>query len=172
MRHLGTAAFIVSSYRTGMRPGEVLGPRSGCCPDPEPDASGQVGRHLIRSVEYKSATDDRGNHLSAGIERDVPWVAITPVIRAIRVLERMVPEDALLFDHRVHDPLPTAIASSQPAGTVKGISTVDWLPSLAVALVRNVVVPLPMALQTSSLTHPPVRLAGTPVWDWTPRSWV
>ena len=101
-RHLVTAAFVTCAYLTGMRPGEVLGLRSGCCPDPEPDAEGRVGRHLIRSYEYKTATDEYGNHLSAGVEREVPWVAITPVVNAIRVLERMVPEGSLLFDHNAH----------------------------------------------------------------------
>jgi hypothetical protein len=63
--------------------------RTGCCPDPEPDAEGNRGRHLIRSHEYKTATDEHGNHQSAGVQRAVPWVAITPVVNAIRVLERM-----------------------------------------------------------------------------------
>ncbi|MFJ2663799.1 integrase [Nocardia fluminea] len=101
MRHLGTAAYIVCSYLTGMRPGEVLGLRTGCCPDP--DNEGRAGRHLIRGTEYKAATDEHGNHESAGIERDVPWVAISPVVNAIRVLERMVPAGHLLFDHQAHD---------------------------------------------------------------------
>lgn len=103
VRHLGTAAFIVCAYLTGMRIGEILGLRSGCCPDPAPDATGLVSRHLIRSHQYKTATDEDGNHHSAGVEREVPWVAITPVVNAIRVLERMVPAEALLFDHNTHD---------------------------------------------------------------------
>ncbi|MFI7676369.1 integrase [Actinophytocola sp. NPDC049390] len=120
MRHLGTAAFIVCAYLTGMRTGEVLGMRTGCCPNPEPttdentnentgrnnaarNANGNMGRHLIRTHEYKNAVDADGNHQSAGVERDVPWVAITPVVNAIRVLERMVPDGSLLFDRRVHD---------------------------------------------------------------------
>jgi integrase len=102
-RHLSTAAFIVCAYLTGMRPSEVLGLRSGCCPDPEPDAEGVVGRHLIRGREYKTAVDEHGNHLSGGVERDVPWVAITPVVNAIRVLEKMVPKAGLLFDACAHD---------------------------------------------------------------------
>jgi hypothetical protein len=32
-----------------------------------------------------------------------PWVAIAPVVSAIRVLERIVPEGALLFDGAAHD---------------------------------------------------------------------
>ena len=104
MRHLGTAAFIVCAYLTGMRPGEILGLRTGCCPDPVPGPDGSRGRHLIRGREYKTATDEHGNHQAAGVERDVPWVAITPVVNAIRVLERMVPDGHLLFDCHVHDP--------------------------------------------------------------------
>ncbi|WP_432140048.1 integrase [Streptomyces sp. bgisy154] len=103
MRHLATAAFVVLSYLTGMRPGEVLGLRWGCCPDPEPQEDGQAGRHLIRGRAFKTARDEDGNHRSAGAERDVPWVAITPVVNAIRVLERMVPPGHLLFDRNAHD---------------------------------------------------------------------
>ncbi|WP_342745268.1 integrase [Streptomyces colonosanans] len=98
MRQLATAAMIVCLYLTGMRPQEVQGLRSGCCPDPE-----DSGRHLIRSHHYKNVTDDDGQHVSAGEEREVPWVAITPVVRAIRVLERMVPEGELLFSSAHHD---------------------------------------------------------------------
>ena len=103
VRHLATAAFVVCAYLTGARPGEVLGMCSRCCPDPAPDADGKVGRHLIRSNVFKNAVDEHGNHDSSGVERDMPWVAIRPVVNAIRVLERMVPEGALLFDHDVHD---------------------------------------------------------------------
>ncbi|WP_137147815.1 integrase [Mycolicibacterium sp. CR10] len=102
-RHLGTAAFIVCAYLTGMRPSEILGLRSGCCPDPVPDADGVTARHLIRAREYKTAVDEHGNHISGGVERDVPWVAITPVVTAIRVLERMVRAGELLFDSHAHD---------------------------------------------------------------------
>ncbi|MGW0545693.1 integrase [Streptomyces altiplanensis] len=103
MRHLGTAAMIICLYLTGMRPQEVRALRSGCCPDPEPGADGTPGRHLIRGHHFKNVTDDDGNHVSAGEEREVPWVAITPVVRAIRVLERMVPQGELLFSAVHHD---------------------------------------------------------------------
>lgn len=104
MRHLGTAATIICLYLTGMRPQEVQGLRSGCCPDPAPSADGTPGRHLIRSWHYKNVTDDDGNYISAGKERKVPWVAITPVVHAIRILERMVPEGELLLSATHHDP--------------------------------------------------------------------
>ncbi|MCX4751191.1 integrase [Kitasatospora sp. NBC_01287] len=103
MRHLGTAAALTCLYLTGMRVEEALGMRSGCCPDPQPDADGRTGRHLIRSRHYKTVVDQDGYHVSGGAERDLPWVAITPVVRAIRVLERIVPNGALLFDARTHD---------------------------------------------------------------------
>ncbi len=103
MIHLGTACFIVIAYLTGMRPGEVLGLRSGCCPDPEPGDAGRTGRHVIHGKTFKTATDEHGNHNSAGADRDVPWTAITPVVNAIRVLERMVPPGGLLFDKAAHD---------------------------------------------------------------------
>jgi integrase len=96
MRILGTACFVVIAYLTGMRPGEVLGLRTGCCRDSD------SGRHLIHGHTYKHARDEKGHHLSAGELRDVPWVAILPVVNAIRVLERIVPEGALLFDSVTH----------------------------------------------------------------------
>lgn len=102
MRHLGTAAFVVCAYLTGMRPAEILALRSGCCPDPEPGPDGTMGRHLICGHEFKTATDEDGNHLASGREREVPWVAITPVVNAIRVLERMVPPGHLLFESDSH----------------------------------------------------------------------
>ncbi|WP_246111715.1 hypothetical protein [Streptomyces hawaiiensis] len=58
---------------------------------------------MITSTVYKTARDDDGNHRSEGQVRDAPWVAIAPVVNAIRVLERMVPPGQLLFDHHAHD---------------------------------------------------------------------
>ncbi|MDJ0341766.1 integrase [Streptomyces sp. H10-C2] len=121
MRNLGTASFIVCAYLTGMRPEEVLGMRSGCCPDPQPDEDGNVGRHLIRSVHYKTVTDGEGNYLAGGTEREVPWVAITPVVNAIRVLERMVPAGHLLFDHDAHDALYGLRPSTRGALRAQGM---------------------------------------------------
>ncbi|HUZ25273.1 MAG TPA: hypothetical protein VMV07_16075 [Streptosporangiaceae bacterium] len=50
----------------------VLGLRAGCCPDPVPGPDGRTGRHLIHGLEFKTATDEHGNHRSAGTERTVP----------------------------------------------------------------------------------------------------
>jgi integrase len=103
MRHLTTAAFIVCGYLTGARPAEILALRSGCCPDPDPGPDGHAGPHLIRGLEFETATDENGNHRPDGAEREAPWVAITPVVSAIRVLERMVPAGDLLFSHDAHE---------------------------------------------------------------------
>ncbi|MFF9051556.1 integrase [Streptomyces erythrochromogenes] len=103
MRHLGTAAAVICLYLTGMRPQEVQGLRSGCCHEPEPATDGTRGRHLIRGRHFKNVTDHDGNLISAGEEREVPWVAINPVVHAIRVLERMVPPGELLLSAAHHD---------------------------------------------------------------------
>ncbi|MER5641584.1 integrase [Kitasatospora sp. NPDC002227] len=112
IRHLGTAAAVICLYLTGMRPQEVQNLRSGCCPEPDPD--GTTGHHLIFSRHFKNVTDEDGNHISGGEDREVPWTAIAPVVRAIRVLERMVPDGELLFSAAHHDfltnrPLPGAL---------------------------------------------------------------
>ncbi|GHE63447.1 hypothetical protein [Streptomyces capitiformicae] len=106
----------------------MLGLRHGCCPDPEPDASGRIGRPLIYGHEYKNATDAHGNHHSAGRERDVPWVAITPVVQAIRVLERIVEPGELLFAHAVHGAKagPSTGSLRSPALRVRIEDFVTW----------------------------------------------
>jgi hypothetical protein len=88
--HLTTAAYIVVSYLTGMRPREIQGLERGCCPEPE------SGRSLIYGRVYKTAVNDDGNHVPQGTMREVPWVAIEPVVRAIRTVERINP-DGYLF---------------------------------------------------------------------------
>ncbi|MEY9877914.1 hypothetical protein ABH931_007438 [Streptacidiphilus sp. MAP12-33] len=76
--------------------------------DDDPEATDEENGEpylLIRSQHFKSATDpDTGNHLPSGAERAVPWVAITPVVTAIRLLEQLVPAGALLFGSGIHDP--------------------------------------------------------------------
>jgi hypothetical protein len=99
VRHLTTACFVVIAYLTGMRSSEVLALDAGCCPDPEDtgDHSSEVRRHLIRSRQFKTARDDDGNHLSTGVMREAPWIAVPQVVTAIRILERLVGPAGLLF---------------------------------------------------------------------------
>ncbi|MFE9886665.1 integrase [Streptomyces scopuliridis] len=130
IKHLGTAATITLLYLTGMRPQEVQGLRSGCCPDPALAADGAEGRHLIHSHHYKNVTDDDGNHISAGEVRQVPWVAITPVVHAIRVLERMVPEGELLLStvhHKFSSGQGHAGALKKHTLTLRIESFVNWV---------------------------------------------
>lgn len=127
MKHLVAALFIVLSYLTGMRPGEVLGLRAGCCPDPE------SGRHLIRGHVFKTARDEDGNHLSQGQLREVPWVAIPPVVTAIRVLEQITPE-GLLFASAAHDFNAQRGHAGTPSAPVMGRRIehfVTWANALA-----------------------------------------
>jgi hypothetical protein len=111
----------------GMRPGEAAGLRSGCCPDPQVDRAEPQGRHLITSTVYKTARDADGNHRSEGEVRDVPWVAIAPVVNAIRVLERMVPDGQLLFDHHAHDLRGTRVGTGSLTVHTLGIRVEDFV---------------------------------------------
>ncbi|WP_222513801.1 integrase [Streptomyces sp. CBG9] len=132
MRHLGTACFIVLAYLTGMRPAELLGLQTGCCPDPD------GGRHLIYGRVFKNAADEDGNHYSAGHLREVPWVAIPPVVTAIRVLERIVPDGGLLFDAAAHafQNIPVASAASIGQAGLRGRieAFAAWASGLALRL--------------------------------------
>ncbi|MFF3246880.1 integrase [Streptomyces sp. NPDC002870] len=102
LNHLVTACFIVLGYLTGMRTGEILALENGCCPDPEgPPEAAQ--RHLIYARQFKVARDEDGNHDSAGVVREAPWVAVPQVVTTVRVLERLG-EHGLLFAAELHDP--------------------------------------------------------------------
>ncbi|GAA3311022.1 hypothetical protein GCM10020295_79660 [Streptomyces cinereospinus] len=134
MRHLSVACFIVLAYLTGMRPGEVMGLESGCCPEPS-----SPGRHLIYGRVFKGVHDQDGNHYSAGQVREVPWVAIPPVVTAIRVLERIAP-DGLLFDSAVHAIPRGRISTSRVVGFEAMRNRIEdfieWASGLAVGLDR------------------------------------
>ncbi|MFI5823743.1 hypothetical protein ACIA8I_32345 [Streptomyces rishiriensis] len=116
-------------------PPVVLGLEAGCCPDPA------SGRHLIYGRVFKNASDKDGNHHSAGHLREVPWVAIAPVVTAIRVLERIVPDGGLLFDAAVHafQNAPAAPAASIRPHSLRGRieAFAAWASSLARRLGRD-----------------------------------
>lgn len=102
VRHLVTACFVVLGYLTGMRTGEILGLQTGCCPDPKgPEEAAK--RHLIYGRVFKTTRDEDGNHDSAGVIREAPWVAIPQAVTTVRVLERLGGE-GLLFAAEIHDP--------------------------------------------------------------------
>lgn len=95
MHRLSTACLVVILYLTGMRPGEALELRVGCCPEPGTDGTGPSGYQLHGNY-FKGARDSDGKHVVGGLPRDMPWTVIPPVVRAVRVLERMA-EGPLLF---------------------------------------------------------------------------
>ncbi|MFF5992898.1 integrase [Prauserella flavalba] len=143
VRRLVDSCFIVIAYLTGMRPGEVLGLQHGCCPDPNSDSEAPEGavRHVINGRQFKHARDENGNHDSAGSIRDTPWIAIPPVVRAIRVLERLVSPGRLLFDAVAHDPRnrPQRDGKSMANCTIANRieRTVEWFNELAGQLDRD-----------------------------------
>lgn len=91
--HLETACYIIICYLTGMRPGEVLGLQTGCLEWPPESDRGWMH---IRTRVFKTAHDASGNHESAGVMRSTPWIAVSPVVKAIRIMESIRP-NGLLF---------------------------------------------------------------------------
>lgn len=88
MVRLSAACAIVLFYLSGMRPAEGMALRVGCCPDP--DTSENPNAHYaIDGKFFKNARDADGVHVTDGLPRETPWTVIPPVVRAIRVLERM-----------------------------------------------------------------------------------
>ena len=90
---LEAACFVVIAYLTGMRTGEVLALEAGCLRP----SSQNGGWMLISSRHFKPVRDEHGNHDSHGEVRTTPWVAIAPVVRAIRALEALRGGQGLLF---------------------------------------------------------------------------
>ena len=106
MHRLSTACMIVILYLTGMRPGEALELRVGCCPEPEADGTRHAG-YRIHGNYFKGARDTDGKHVVGGLPRETPWTVIPPVVRAVRVLERMT-NGPLLFPAKSAWAMPTA----------------------------------------------------------------
>lgn len=89
-RLLQTACFIVVAYLSGMRPGEALTLRRGCCAlDPA------TGLWTISGKQWKGATDGDGNKAEEGKDRDLPWVVIEATADAVAVLESLHSSDLL-----------------------------------------------------------------------------
>jgi hypothetical protein len=107
--HLSTAAMIVISYLSGMRPEEVLHLRRGCCTRHD---DGDVVRYRITGLHFSGVRDEAGNSRPGGEPREQPWTVIAPVATAITVLEQIIDGD-LLF--------PRALSTvTVPTGTHLG----------------------------------------------------
>jgi integrase len=94
MRLLSAACMITIGYLSGMRPGEVLSLKVGCCPEPDPDSTAPA-RYAIYGNVLKGIRDEEGRCIPDGKPRDLPWTVIPPVVHAIRVLERIADGDDL-----------------------------------------------------------------------------
>lgn len=88
-RLLQTACYIVIIFLSGMREAEVKHLKHGCL-RLWTDDRGQVARRIVKSRSFKGEKD------AAGV--DARWIVGAPVERAIRVLEKLMPEgSASLF---------------------------------------------------------------------------
>ena len=99
VRRLATACAVVVSYLSGMRPGEVLALERGCCrrSDATDLLSGyEIDRdtYEVRGKTFKER-DSSGSTVRGGVERRHPWYVISPVARAIDVMERRHQNDLL-----------------------------------------------------------------------------
>ncbi|MFD5063822.1 hypothetical protein [Streptomyces sp. NPDC058394] len=94
-RLLSTACFIVVSYLSGARVGEVLNLRRGCT-----TFDGATGLWLMNGLYFKGAEDEDGNKIPEGQSRPDPWVVIEIVAKAVSVLERLH-SSHLLFVNRI-----------------------------------------------------------------------
>ncbi|MFE3661101.1 hypothetical protein [Streptomyces sp. NPDC059165] len=92
-RLLSTACFVIVSYLSGARVGEVLNLRRGCTKrDPA------TGLWLMEGLYFKGAEDEDGNKIPEGQMRPDPWVVINLVAGAISVLERLHPNPVLFVN--------------------------------------------------------------------------
>jgi len=112
---LGTAAFIVISYLTGMRPSEVLNLQRGCLRASSVDADRQVLAGRVSKNRH------------GGIDQD-EWLAIAPVAHAVRVLERMSDSTTLFAQSAIGvTAQPQSTKSSRPLLTKTMSDRVAWL---------------------------------------------
>lgn len=89
-RLLLTASFVVISYLSGARPGEVLNLRRGCITY---DAENTLW--LMRGRKWKGALDSTGAKIPEGELREEPWVVAEVVVAAVRAMEQAHDHDLL-----------------------------------------------------------------------------
>ncbi|MFB6506504.1 MULTISPECIES: hypothetical protein [unclassified Streptomyces] len=94
-RLLSTACFVIVSYLSGARVGEVLNLRRGCV-----SFDKDTGLWLLEGLYFKGAEDEDGNKIPEGTVREDPWVVIEIVSRAVEILERLH-KSHLLFPNRL-----------------------------------------------------------------------
>lgn len=80
---LTAACLVVITYLSGMRPGEVLTLKRDCV---ERSTGGDMW--VLTGRTFKGVRDEHG-HVPGGVIRDVPWVVVEPVAKAVAVMERL-----------------------------------------------------------------------------------
>lgn len=117
--NLMTAAFILVSYLSGMRPGEALNLRRGCV---EYSENGRLW--LIIGRHFKGVRNATGVLDTAGAIRREPWTVHELVAKAIRVLEQLHDEPLLFPRTMMRRSRPevartgTAITTAQAAAAI------------------------------------------------------
>jgi integrase len=96
-RLLTTACFIVVSYLSGARPGEVLNLERDCITYDE-----AARLWLMNGRRWKGATREDGTKIPEGEQRHDPWTVIELVATAVTVLERLH-DRRLLFPVQVDE---------------------------------------------------------------------
>ena len=95
VRLLAGACMVVIAYLSGMRAGECLALRRGCCRRAKAGGDGTGGFEIVART-FKGALDADGNAIPGGVVRDHPWHVVEPVKAAVEMLERLHPHDLLL----------------------------------------------------------------------------
>ncbi|MFJ2745846.1 hypothetical protein ACIO3O_40015 [Streptomyces sp. NPDC087440] len=94
-RLLSTACFVIVSYLSGARVGEILNLQRGCI-----TCDADTGLWLMEGLYFKGAEDEDGNTIPEGAVREEPWVVIELVALAAHVMEQLH-ESHLLFPNRL-----------------------------------------------------------------------
>lgn len=128
-RVLWSAALVIVSYLSGMRPGEVLNLTRG--------SARKDGRlHYLVGRTFKDVRDSNGAKDPAGRVRDVPWVVCEPVLRAVAAMENLH-ENTLLFAARSEwHPEGQARTASPAARTAIIMGLVNWVNTACAAQQR------------------------------------
>lgn len=89
-RQFSAACYILISYLSGMRPGEVLNLRRGCAA-----TDAKTGISTVKGMHFKSVVLADGSQNPEGEIRADPWVVHASVVRAVHALEKLHDEEFL-----------------------------------------------------------------------------
>jgi integrase len=136
---LRTACFVVVSYLSGARVGEVLNLERGCVTH-----DSVTGLWLMNGRKFKGARDANGDKIPEGQQREDPWVIIEQAAHAVEVLQRLH-RHQLLFPNQLHPfRMQRGVSSTRIGQARKAVSLVsditdlmDWANARAQTLGRD-----------------------------------